>query len=165
MAFSLFISIPFPQFSYLSFKMVAPFFSKGEIMADDMDFYIRTEYNQYDGFNHLVLRFDGIEERYTKKEFIEGTIKALNRDWIRIINYFLKKGNLPKKRKSTRKNFHYSSLKWKIFRRDNFTCQICGNQEFLELDHIIPISKGGKEEENNYQTLCKKCNVSKKDKV
>jgi len=131
-------------------------------MKDNMDIYICTEYNPYDGFNHLVLRFSGIEEKYTRKEFFEEAIKALNRHW-KIIGHFLKKGELPKKRK--RKNLHYSSLKWKIFKRDNFTCQNCGSQEFLELDHIIPISKGGKEKKENYQTLCKKCNVRKKDNL
>lgn len=133
-------------------------------MKDNMDFYIRSEYNPYDGFNHLVLWFDGTEEGYTKKGFIEGAIKALIRDW-KIINHFLRTGNLPKKIKPKRKNLHFSSLKWKIFKRDNFTCKKCGSQEFLELDHIIPISKGGKEKESNYQTLCKKCNVRKKDKL
>ena len=127
-----------------------------------IDFYICTEYNPCDGFNHLVFRFSGIEENYTKKEFLEGTIKAVNRNW-KTINRFLKKGNLPQKIK--RKNLHFSSLKWKIFKRDNFTCQACGSQEFLELDHIIPVSKGGKETEENYQTLCKKCNIKKKDKL
>ena len=106
----------------------------------------------------------GTESKYTKKEFIEGTIKAIEKNW-EIINYFLKKGSLPKIKKRKRKNLHFSSLKWKIFKRDNFTCQICGSQEFLELDHIIPVSKGGKDEEENYQTLCKKCNVRKKDKL
>lgn len=129
-----------------------------------MDFYIRSEYNLYDGFNHLVLRFDGIEEGYTKKEFIEGVIRALYRDW-KMINHFLHTGNLLKRKKPIRKNLHFSSLKWKIFKRDGFACRNCGSQEFLELDHIIPLSKGGKDEEGNYQTLCKKCNVRKKDKL
>ena len=133
-------------------------------MKNDMDFYIRSEYNPYDGFNHLVLRFDGIEEDYTRKEFFERVIKALIRDW-KIINHFLHIGSLPKLIKPKRKNLHFSSLKWKIFKRDGFACRKCGSQEFLELDHIIPISKGGKEKESNYQTLCKKCNVSKKDKL
>ena len=131
-------------------------------MKGEMDFYIHAECNPYDGFNHLILRFDGIKEDYTKKEFIEGAAIAINRDW-KTIKKFLLKGELPKKNK--RKNFHFSSLKWKIFKRDNFSCKNCGRQEFLELDHIIPISKGGKEKEENYQTLCKKCNVRKKDKL
>ena len=31
----------------------------------------------------------------------------------------------------------------------------------VHIDHIIPISKGGGEEENNKQLLCKRCNLSK----
>lgn len=54
--------------------------------------------------------------------------------------------------------------------RDNYTCCKCGNSIYkepnllLEIDHIIPISKGGKTEPNNLQTLCWKCNRSKSDK-
>ncbi|HJB68761.1 MAG TPA: HNH endonuclease [Candidatus Fournierella excrementigallinarum] len=35
----------------------------------------------------------------------------------------------------------------------------------LEIDHIIPVSKGGRTEEDNLQTLCWKCNRSKGDKI
>lgn len=58
-----------------------------------------------------------------------------------------------------------------ILKRDNYTCQKCGNSIYnepnllLEVDHIIPISKGGKTEESNLQTLCWKCNREKSDKV
>ena len=51
--------------------------------------------------------------------------------------------------------------------RDNFTCCSCGNSTYLEpnllleVDHIIPISKGGYTEEKNLQTLCWKCNRAK----
>lgn len=62
-------------------------------------------------------------------------------------------------------------LRESILRRDNWTCQKCGNSVFkepnllLEVDHIIPISKGGKTEPNNLQTLCWRCNRSKSDKI
>lgn len=58
-----------------------------------------------------------------------------------------------------------------IKERDNFTCCICNNSVYnepnllLEVDHIIPISKGGMTEENNLQTLCWKCNRAKADKI
>ncbi|MBQ8327578.1 MAG: HNH endonuclease [Lachnospiraceae bacterium] len=58
-----------------------------------------------------------------------------------------------------------------IKNRDNFTCCYCKNSThaepnlLLEIDHIIPVSKGGKTEENNLQTLCWKCNRSKSDKI
>jgi hypothetical protein len=64
-----------------------------------------------------------------------------------------------------------SKLRWKIKERDNYTCQICGlstNDEknlLLEIDHIIPISKGGISTEENLQTLCWKCNRTKGAKV
>ena len=58
-----------------------------------------------------------------------------------------------------------------VLARDNFTCCICGNSQYkepnllLEVDHIIPISKGGKTEPNNLQTLCWKCNRAKSDNL
>lgn len=62
-------------------------------------------------------------------------------------------------------------LRQQILRRDNWTCQRCGNSIYrepnllLEVDHIIPISKGGKTISSNLQTLCWKCNRSKSDSI
>jgi len=64
-----------------------------------------------------------------------------------------------------------SVLREKIKQRDNFTCKICSlstRQErnlLLEIDHIIPLSKGGVTSESNLQTLCWKCNRSKGSKI
>lgn len=58
-----------------------------------------------------------------------------------------------------------------IKQRDNYTCCNCGNSIYkepnllLEIDHIIPIVKGGQTVENNLQTLCWKCNRAKSDKI
>ena len=58
-----------------------------------------------------------------------------------------------------------------IKNRDNYTCCNCGNSThlepnlLLEIDHIIPIAKGGFTEESNLQTLCWKCNRAKGDKL
>lgn len=55
--------------------------------------------------------------------------------------------------------------------RDNFTCCSCGNSThsepnlLLEIDHIIPVAKGGYTVENNLQTLCWKCNRLKGSKL
>lgn len=60
-----------------------------------------------------------------------------------------------------------SRLREYIKKRDNHTCQICGlstrdeKNLLLEIDHIIPISKGGLSTEENLQTLCWKCNRTK----
>ncbi len=56
-----------------------------------------------------------------------------------------------------------NELRQEIFERDGYTCVICGSteKESLEIDHIKPISKGGKTEPGNLQTLCHDCNVRK----
>ena len=53
----------------------------------------------------------------------------------------------------------------KIFERNNHKCVKCGSDKDLHIDHIIPFSKGGKTEENNLQTLCKVCNLKKRNKA
>ena len=60
-----------------------------------------------------------------------------------------------------------NDLREAIKQRDNYTCCKCGNSVYkepnllLEVDHIIPISKGGKTEASNLQTLCWRCNRKK----
>jgi len=53
-----------------------------------------------------------------------------------------------------------------IFKRDNFTCLLCGigKREGAELhaDHIKPKDWGGKATIENGQTLCSACNILKK---
>jgi hypothetical protein len=44
-------------------------------------------------------------------------------------------------------------------------CAYCGSTDRLELDHIVPYSKGGAHEEHNFQCLCKKCNRRKYNKI
>lgn len=62
-------------------------------------------------------------------------------------------------------------LRESIKRRDNFTCCNCGNSThtepnlLLEIDHIVPVAKGGCTVEENLQTLCWKCNRAKSDKI
>lgn len=55
--------------------------------------------------------------------------------------------------------------------RDLYTCQICDlsiSDEpnlLLEVDHIIPVSRGGMSQEENLQTLCWRCNRTKSNKI
>lgn len=59
-------------------------------------------------------------------------------------------------------------LRRKIMVRDNYTCQSCGkympDEVGLHIDHIVPISKGGKTVMSNLQVLCSKCNGRKANK-
>ncbi|MDD4836778.1 MAG: HNH endonuclease signature motif containing protein [Dethiosulfovibrio sp.] len=64
-----------------------------------------------------------------------------------------------------------TKLREMIKTRDNYSCQKCGlsirdePNLLLEIDHIIPLSKGGITSEKNLQTLCWKCNRSKGSRI
>ena len=55
-----------------------------------------------------------------------------------------------------------------VLKRDNFTCQYCGRKGEgveLEIDHIIPMTRGGKTDIRNLITACKECNRAKHNKL
>lgn len=77
-----------------------------------------------------------------------------------------------RKRGAKGKCFTYVS----IFNRDGWTCQLCHrptpkelrgtqNPAAPELDHIVPLSKGGKHIPSNVQCLCRECNEYKSNKL
>lgn len=54
--------------------------------------------------------------------------------------------------------------RYNLHLRDMFTCQYCYTklpQKDLTLDHVIPISRGGKTNWNNIVSACKPCNGKK----
>jgi hypothetical protein len=49
-----------------------------------------------------------------------------------------------------------------VWLRDGGRCVECGSTQDIEIDHIIPLSQGGKPHDpDNQQLLCKKCNLAK----
>ena len=73
--------------------------------------------------------------------------------------------------KKEQRSLMTGKLRQAIKERDDYTCKMCGNSThtepnlLLEIDHIVPVSKGGFTEESNLQTLCWKCNRSKGSKL
>ena len=58
-------------------------------------------------------------------------------------------------------------LRYQVLKRDNFKCCACGaspakdSSVELHVDHIVPVSVGGKNTIENLQTLCSRCNLGK----
>lgn len=44
-------------------------------------------------------------------------------------------------------------------------CAECGNDRNLQIDHITPISKGGKNVQENVRVLCQPCNRKKSNNI
>ena len=59
-------------------------------------------------------------------------------------------------------------VRWRVLKRDSYRCVACGkcpaNEAGLELevDHIVPVCRGGTNEEGNLRTLCGACNRGKR---
>jgi 5-methylcytosine-specific restriction endonuclease McrA len=52
-----------------------------------------------------------------------------------------------------------------LIERDGYQCARCGSQDNLTIDHIVPLSKGGSDDLDNLQLLCKTHNSSKGDRL
>lgn len=58
-------------------------------------------------------------------------------------------------------------VRFEVFKRDGFTCQYCGRTPptvVLQVDHIVPVARGGENDEGNLLTACEECNSGKSDK-
>lgn len=52
-----------------------------------------------------------------------------------------------------------------IIGRDGRLCRSCGTTQKLTVDHIVPLSRGGTNDLDNLQLLCRSCNSIKSAKV
>ncbi|MGV9141769.1 MAG: HNH endonuclease [Promethearchaeota archaeon] len=94
-------------------------------------------------------RIKEYNQKYHNSE--KGKIKYLRHNHLRLSKNF---GNEFKLDKEEIKE---------IYNRDK-KCVYCGEKNNLELDHIVPLNKGGKSLFNNYVVCCRRCNPSKADK-
>jgi hypothetical protein len=61
------------------------------------------------------------------------------------------------------------SQRWRIMDRDGRRCRVCGRgaprygKLTLHVDHIVPVSRGGTNDDENLRVLCSECNLGRSD--
>jgi len=109
------------------------------------------------GMKYIIIRREGKDPlKIFIEEIEEGSIIPLDYEKIEIKNNNKKRSALPAK------------LRYKILKRDRFTCMSCGARApdvELEVDHKIPVSRGGTDDETNLITKCFNCNRGKGDTI
>lgn len=121
--------------------------------------------------------------RDNKKE-IKAYVKQYRKDNKEHISVWMKQyGQTPKgkaadkkskqKRRAQKMGVNYEDFNSsEVFERDGYRCQLCGKKTrpdyknpyhplYPNLDHIIPLSKGGEHSKQNTQCLCRRCNMKK----
>ena len=53
-------------------------------------------------------------------------------------------------------------MRKRILNRDGYRCRACGRPGRLEVDHVVPIQRGGAAwDADNLQALCRSCHIEK----
>jgi ATP adenylyltransferase len=84
-----------------------------------------------------------------------------------IAKFLRERGDQIWSHRSTASGYISGTLRYEVLKRAKFRCELCGTsaeEKALEVDHILPRSKGGSDNEVNLQALCYSCNAMKRDR-
>ncbi|MEF3075192.1 HNH endonuclease [Methylobacter sp. Wu1] len=111
------------------------------ILLEEMAFYLRVDSNSLEK---------------TKQSLVENEL--ITDDWFPVKPLETTDERLPWN--------IWKETRERIFARDNYTCQYCGSTNVdLQCDHILPLAKGGSNEDDNLVAACVVCNRDKSDKL
>jgi hypothetical protein len=140
-----------PSHTGINRIVITPRFANGgwTHCSDDINFYMEQE----EPTTPLILP-EKIRKDEQRRD-VEVKLQALynNEKKTYIPEPVRKRGYIPKKVVDA------------VYSRDGGVCVYCGSVEKLQLDHIIPHSKGGADTLENLQLLCQKCNLEKSNAI
>lgn len=134
--------------------------------------------NKFNNIRRQVLARDrsARECKFCKSEFTPS-YGDLRRDYCsdecqKKARYRKKSGSTHRRRAREHGCAYEDFSKWEIFERDGWRCGICGvstprslsgkqNDRSPQLDHILPLSRGGGHTRSNVQCCCRRCNMEK----
>jgi diadenosine tetraphosphate (Ap4A) HIT family hydrolase/5-methylcytosine-specific restriction endonuclease McrA len=112
-----------------------------------------------DGANYELLGY----EQLTPQQ-VQELKNACHR---KLAAYVAKRGDLIWEHRRRSTGYVSGTLRYEVLKSAKFRCELCGvpaDDRALEVDHIIPRNKGGKDEISNLQALCYSCNAMKRDR-
>ena len=155
------------------YKYLGNIYTKGEknvreYFLDNNYCIHKIENDKYLFYNNALYYFNNEKYQYTDEELDlllkkhiykeDNRFKRIKRE----IDLFEKiNNNFPDRKRE----FISEEVKFEVWRRDEGKCVICGSNENLEFDHIIPFSKGGSNTTRNVQLLCETCNRKKSNQI
>jgi diadenosine tetraphosphate (Ap4A) HIT family hydrolase len=77
------------------------------------------------------------------------------------------RGDRPWRHRKQSSGYIPGTLRYEILKAAKFHCELCGisaDDKALEVDHIVPKTKGGSNDPSNLQALCYSCNAMKRDR-
>lgn len=86
----------------------------------------------------------------------------LDLDFLVQKRYLVRTASTRKKKNTWPSRYIPKQLRELVLARDSHRCVLCSASVWLEIDHIIPVSQGGRGELANLQTLCRSCNRAKR---
>ncbi len=133
-------------------------FDKLESMLID-----KTKYNE-DVYNISI----NVEVGYITRRYNNSKNRTIKYEELCDLYMEWRNGKKYKETAKRERKYMNDQLRYDVLKRDNFTCTKCGatakDGVKLHVDHIIPVSKGGKTTMSNLQTLCERCNIGKGNK-
>jgi hypothetical protein len=132
--------------------------------ASDPNFWWHTEKESLEEYERRATiifdsEFTGVEAKAKARDALDHIDKAKRKQKARMA-----KSEVVKRRRSDFAK-ERDRLMLALIERDGYECAECGDVEGLSIDHIIPLSKGGSDDLDNLQLLCRGCNSSKGDKI
>ncbi len=112
-------------------------------------------------------RWEALEKQRKKEEIRLKLLKQQKDKELqrKVKQEMIENGELPKHTRRKKREHIPQDVKDVVWNRDGGKCVICGSNEKLEYDHIIPFSKGGSNTIRNLQLLCETCNRQKSNKI
>jgi hypothetical protein len=137
--------------------------------ADEM-----IQYSKMGSRNSELIPVDIIEDQIDRIDRLRkfaGQDQEIDKA-LRLIDVSIEAARIAAERKAAKEKVRselqagYHKTLVRLGRRDGFRCASCHSSDAdLQIDHVIPVSRGGMNDLDNLQLLCRKCNTEKSDKL